>query len=95
LIVEVTKGKLQTASRESTIYPGNAGESASGEKIEYPIQNCVYSHPIGLLYDDIIREKLMKLTVFMQFVFTLDVRKTFISTDTNLQFLYRNIVSCF
>jgi hypothetical protein len=27
--VEVIKGKLQTASREFTIYPGNAGESAS------------------------------------------------------------------
>jgi hypothetical protein len=29
LIAEVIKGKLQTASREFTIYPGKAGESAS------------------------------------------------------------------
>jgi hypothetical protein len=29
LIAEVIKGKLQTASREFTIYPGNAGESAN------------------------------------------------------------------
>jgi hypothetical protein len=47
LIAEVIKGKLQTASREFTIYPGNAGESANiyirARKIDEFSQNILFA----------------------------------------------------